>query len=100
MSLDAQKALARRALEMWSSGNGDSPEEIFAEGYVNHQEPDLAGGISSKSLAEWKELLATYHDAFSNARVRIFRQLCEGDLVASHWEFSATLTAEIMTIKS
>jgi hypothetical protein len=50
MSLDAQKSLSRRSLEMWASKNADNPEEIFAKNYVNHQESDAKGGVASVDL--------------------------------------------------
>jgi len=43
MSLDDHKQMSRRAIGMWTSNNSDRPEDIFAENYVNHQEPDVEG---------------------------------------------------------
>jgi hypothetical protein len=44
MSLEANKDIARRANAMWAGGNTERAEDIFAPGYVNHQESDVAGG--------------------------------------------------------
>lgn len=46
MLLDGHKAMSRRALEMWASNNSDRADDIFAEHYLNHQEPDVEGGVS------------------------------------------------------
>ena len=92
MSLDQHKSLARRALEMWGSGNADKPEEIFAAAYVNHQESDAKGGVTSLDLAGWKAVVAENHRAFTDFQVRILMQVAEGDLVATRWQFSATHT--------
>ena len=96
MSLDDQKVLSRRALGMWASINSDLPEDIFAGNYVNHQEPDVEGGVTSKSLDAWKKLVAGYHDAFSSSKVVVLMQIAEGDLVATRWEFTATHTGDYM----
>jgi predicted ester cyclase len=92
MSLEQEKSLSRRSLEIWGSNNTDKPEDIFARNYVNHQEPDAKGGVKSIDLAGWKEVVAENHRAFSDFSVRILMQIAEGDLVATRWQFSATQT--------
>lgn len=92
MSLEANKLLARRALGMWASDSTDSPEEIFAADYLNHQEPDVAGGVSAKPLKVWKQLVGDYHEAFSDSKVEILIQIAEGNHVATRWRFTATHT--------
>jgi hypothetical protein len=49
-TLEANKALARRSLEMWASGYSDDPAEIFTVDYINHQEPAAAGGVKGIDL--------------------------------------------------
>jgi predicted ester cyclase len=88
MTLDERKALARRSLGMWASGNDAKPEEVFAADYVNHQEPDVEGGVSARGLAASRELVGGYLAAFSPSKVRILMQVGEGDLVATRWEIS------------
>lgn len=92
MSLEKEKSLSRRALEMWASENSDKPEDIFAENYINHQEPDAKGGVKSIGLEGWKELVRANHRAFSNFQVRILMQIAEGSLVATRWQFQAKHT--------
>jgi predicted ester cyclase len=94
MSLDEKKNLSRRCLQMWASNNTDVPEEVFAETYVNHQEPAAAGGVKSLDLQGWKEVVQDNHRAFSNFRVQILMQIAEGDLVATRWQFT-TLNAGV-----
>ncbi len=96
MSLDNQKNMSRRALDMWASDNSDRSEDIFAESYVNHQEPDVEGGISARSLGTWKELVSGYHTSFSDSRSRVLMQVANGDLVATRWEIVATHTGDFM----
>ena len=94
MSLEDNKAMARRANAIWASNNSDKFEDIFTAGYVNHQEPDVAGGVSAKNLEVYKELLAGYHAAFSNSRNEVLMQLAEGDLVATRWRFTAVQSGD------
>jgi predicted ester cyclase len=92
MSHDDHKALARRSLQMWASGNRDTPEEVFAESYVNHQESDAKGGVKAVDLAGWKAIVRENHEAFSDFEVTILLQIAEDDLVATRWQFKATQT--------
>lgn len=62
MSGDDHKKLSQRALELWQSNNPDRPEDIVAGSYQNHQEPDVAGGRSTRDRRGWKEVLKSYHE--------------------------------------
>jgi predicted ester cyclase len=92
MSLEDQKNIARRALNLWASNNSEKPEDIVSTNYINHQEPDAAGGATVKNLKEWNALLKGYHDAFSNSQVEILMQIAEGNLVATRWKITAIHT--------
>jgi predicted ester cyclase len=92
ISLDDEKSLARRSLQMWASDNTDKPEKVFAADYVNHQEPAAVGGVKNIDLEGWKAVVEDNHRAFSDFQVRILMQIAEGDLVATRWQFSATQT--------
>ncbi len=96
MSIEAQKSLARRSLDMWAGNNRDKPEEVFASNYVNHQEPDAKGGVKALDLAGWKALIEENHRAFPDLKVQILMQIAEGDLVATRWRFTATQTGEYL----
>ena len=92
MSLDQKKSLSRRSLQMWASDNSDNPDEAFSEGYVNHQESDAEGQVTSIDLDGWKEVVRDNHRAFSDFKVEILMQIAEGDLVATRWRFTAKQT--------
>ena len=89
MTLDDMKALARRSLDMWASGNTDNPAEVFAPSYVNHQESAAVGGARPLTLDDWRAVVAENHRAFSDFRVSILMQIAEGDVVATRWQFTA-----------
>ena len=92
MTMEMQKSLARRSLEMWSSRTQDDPAQIFAPNYANHQEPLAAGGVSTIDLAAWEAVVAANHRAFPDLTVAVLMQVGEGDVVATHWRFTATQT--------
>lgn len=96
MSLDDQKELSRRAIQMWASDNSETPENLFVQNYVNHQESDVEGGVGHRSLEALKELLGGYHKAFSNSRVKVTMQIAEEDLVAIRWEITAKQTGDYL----
>lgn len=89
-SIEEQKALSAAAIEMWSSGNFDQVSETFADGYMNHQEPDVEGGTQTLDQAAWVSLVGQFHQAFADTTVEILLQVGEGDLVATRWRFVAT----------
>ena len=96
MPLEDHKHLSRRAIQMWASDNSEAPETIIAQNYINHQESDVEGGVSSLSLEAWKDLVGGYHGAFSNSKVKVLMEIAEGDLVAIRWEITATQTGDYM----
>lgn len=96
MSLEDNKTLARRSLEMWASGKDERPEEVFAADYANHQESDIRGSVQTRDLASWKAVVRQHHDAFTDLAVRLDRQIAEGDRVATRWEFSGRHTGTFM----
>ncbi len=96
MTIEEQKKLSRRSIEMWASTNTDQPDEVFAANYINHQEPDANGGTRSVDLQGWKDIVSTNHRAFSNFQVKILMQVAENDLVATRWKFSARHTGEYL----
>jgi hypothetical protein len=86
MNLDHAKSLSRRSLEMWASKNTDTPEEVFAQNYVNHQESAAKGGVRSLDLKGWKDVVQQNHRAFSNFQVDILTQIdriADGKIVES-----------------
>jgi predicted ester cyclase len=90
--LETMKGLSRRSLEMWQSGTKVDPLSIFAEGYMNHQEPAADGGIRVLDLAGWRAIVRGNHEAFPDLKAEILMQIAEGDTIATHWRFSATQT--------
>jgi predicted ester cyclase len=100
MSFEDNKALARRALELWTTTSADAPEDVLAETYINHQESDVKGGVAALDLAGWKALVKAHHAAFPDLLVRFLMQIAEGDLVATRWEFTAIHLGDYLGLPS
>ena len=98
MSVEGNKILARRSLEMWAGSNTDRPDEVFAESYANHQESDIRGDVETRGLDSWKDLVHKHHDGFPDLRVVLALQIAEGDKVATRWEFSGHHTGQFMGV--
>ena len=91
-TLEEQELLSARSIEMWSSGDTDQVDEVFADGYLNHQVPDVQGGSQTLTTDEWVTLLHQFHESFADTTVEILLQVAEEDLVATRWRFTATQT--------
>jgi predicted ester cyclase len=98
MTLDHNKSLSRRSLEMWRSHATDEAETVFAASYANHQEPSVEGGTKSLDLDGWRRrrLVDQVRRAFPDLEVRIETQIAEGDLVATRWRFAGTQSGEYL----
>lgn len=90
MTLSEMKDLARRSLQMWAGDAALETGAVFAEAYVNHQEPAASGGVKGIDLATWTAIVEANHRAFPDLKVDILAQIAEGDRVATHWRFTAT----------
>ncbi len=91
MAID-RKACSKHLLELWGDNAIHVSSDFLSDNYVNHQFPDAAGGTSSKSLGEWKALVADFHKGFSDVKMEVLLQVAEGDYVCSRWRMTATNT--------
>lgn len=98
-SMDEEKALSARSIEMWSTGDVDMVGETFTEDYINHQQPDVDGGVESLTLDEWTKALKGYRQSFPETTVEVLMQVGEGDMVATHWRFTGTQTGTYLGLE-
>jgi len=91
MSTERNKELARAAIEIWSTGDVDRADEIFAPDYVMHQHhgPDDSSPLGVEAI---KEFVREFRRAFSDFTDTIHIQLAEGDLVST--AFTSTGTSD------
>ena len=96
MTLDHNKSLSRRSLEMWRNSAADEAAAVFAASYANHQEPSVEGGTNSLDLDGWKRLVDQVGRAFPDLEVQIEMQIADGDLVATRWRFTGAQSGEYL----
>ncbi len=88
-TMEEYKATSRKSIQWWDSKFTVDPDDLFANGYVNHQEPIAAGqGETGVTLDQLKKIVAANHGAFPGLKVDILMQIGEGNRVATHWTFS------------
>lgn len=98
MTSEQAKALVRRwfddAMNSGSSATARAiSEEVFAEGFVDHDGPD--GGTRGRD--SWQAVVVdAVFAGFSDVEVRIEQLLGEGDLVAVRYAFSGTHTGPFL----
>lgn len=88
------KETSRKLLELWGDNAVHESADYLAPNYRNHQLPDAAGGTSTKSLQEWKDLVADFHDGFSAVTMEVLLQVAEGDYVCTRWRLTAKHTGK------
>lgn len=83
MSPDENKALIRRFYEeVWSKGNVNVAEEVFAPDYVRH---DLRSTTAAPGPEGQKQVAAAFRAAFPDLRFDIEIVLGDGEYVAARW---------------
>lgn len=82
MDVTAHKALVKRYVELWNTGNLALAEEVLAADFVDHSHPEFVPGPASVQQA-----VAEFRRGFPDAQVTIEQIIGEGDIVA----FQATI---------
>jgi predicted ester cyclase len=91
MTVD-HKEISKELLELWGDNALHKSPDYFSPQYVNHQMPDAAGGTSTKSLEQWKALVADFHKGFSDVKMEVLLQVAEGNYVCSRWRMTGKNT--------
>jgi steroid delta-isomerase-like uncharacterized protein len=90
---EENKALVRREEEeLFSGGNLDAADEIYAADYVGH---DPSNPEDVRGLEAAKQAAADYRQAFPDLRVTVEDLIAEGDRVAAHLRFRGTHQGEL-----
>lgn len=85
MDLEANKALVKRYVEMWATGNVALADEILAAAYIDHTHPDQAPGPESV-----KQEVTAFRAGFPDARITIEQMIGEGDTIAFRFMLRGT----------
>ena len=96
MSLDSNKLLARRAIEVWSTGDLSGAGEIFASQYVNHQHSHPDSRQEVRGLEAWKAFITEFRAGFPDFQDEIQLQVAEGDYVVTRFISSGTQTGPFL----
>lgn len=95
MSAEELKAISRREIEAFNTGNLAILDEIAADDYVSY-DPSLPEPIRGKEA--YKQVVAGYRAAFPDLQLTIDQQVAEGDTVATRWTARGTHEGELMGI--
>jgi steroid delta-isomerase-like uncharacterized protein len=85
MDVETNKAIVRRYVELWSTGNLGLADEVFAADFVDHTHPEQAPGPESV-----KQEVMAFREGFPDARVTIEQMIGEGDMVAFRFVMRGT----------
>jgi len=85
MSIGANKAIVRRYVELWSTGNYALADEVLAANFVDHTHPNQAPGPESA-----KQEVKAFREGFPDARITIEQMIGESDIVAFRFVLRGT----------
>ena len=95
MSLEEDKALARRAVEeIWGKGSLDTVDELYAPDFVWHWAPP---GVATNREG-YKQFVTANFASFGDVRCDTEDVVAEGDKVVVRWTWRATHKGEYMGI--
>jgi steroid delta-isomerase-like uncharacterized protein len=85
MDIEANKAIVRKYVELWSTGNPALADEVLAADFVDHTHPNQAPGPASV-----KEAVQAFREGFPDAYISIEQMIGEGDTVAFRFVLRGT----------
>lgn len=85
MSIEANKAIVRGYVELWSTGNLALADEVLAADFVDHTHPNQAPGPEGV-----KRAVKAFREGFPDARITIEQMIGEGDNVAFRFVLRGT----------
>ncbi|HTK09490.1 MAG TPA: ester cyclase [Ktedonobacteraceae bacterium] len=93
MSIEVNKALVKRYIEMWRTGDISIADEILDATYVDHAHSEQEPGPEAVK----QEVLA-FHSGFSHVQASIEQMIGEGDLVAFRFTLRGTHTGHFAAL--
>jgi steroid delta-isomerase-like uncharacterized protein len=87
MSIEENKQVVRRLVQIVNSGNLDQLNDILASDYVRHDPNPLLKDVGRK---EYKEAFTKLREAFPDAKWTLEEILADGDRVIGRWSFHGT----------
>jgi steroid delta-isomerase-like uncharacterized protein len=90
---EQNKAIARRALELFSSGDLDELDELVTEDAVDHDTQNPNAGTHGPEGA--KQTAGIYRAAFSDLKITVEDQIADGDKVVTRWTAVGTQDGDL-----
>ena len=90
MTIEQNKAIARRFFEAFEANDQADYKELLAPDFVAHQ----AGAPGPLNREEFLQVASTFHAAFSEQKYLVEDQIAEGDKVAQRTTWRATHSGE------
>jgi steroid delta-isomerase-like uncharacterized protein len=87
MSVESNKTIARRFIQVWGDGNLDVVDELAAPSLVVRY-PPIPEVI--RGSREFRHVLAGFRSAFPDSALRVEEEIAEGEKVVVRWSFSGT----------
>ena len=87
MSIEENKQVVRRLVQIVNSGNLDQLNDILASDYVRHDPNPLLKDVGRK---EYKEAFTKLREALPDAKWTLEEILADGDRVIGRWSFHGT----------
>lgn len=85
MDIEANKAIVRKYIELWSTGNLSLADDVLATDFVDHTHPEQLLGPESV-----KEEVKAFRAGFPDASITVEQMVGEGDIVAFRFILSGT----------
>jgi steroid delta-isomerase-like uncharacterized protein len=95
MSSEQNKTIVRRLLEEPWTGNLRVVDELIDPKYIGY-DPSIPEPLRGPD--GFKENVATYLAAYSDARITVDEQIAEGDKVATRWTGRGTHDGDLMGV--
>jgi steroid delta-isomerase-like uncharacterized protein len=85
MDIEVNKAIVRRYVDLWNTGNLALADEVLAADFVDHTHPDRVPGPESV-----KQEVMAFREGFPDAYATIKQMIGEGDTVACRFVLRGT----------
>ncbi len=99
MSLEENKRLAREAIKIWTTGDLDAADALYAPDYVNHQHHDPEDPRDLHGVPAMKTFIKEFRQAFPDFLDSIDIQIAEGDMVATRFTSMGTHRGAFMGVE-
>jgi len=95
VSVENNKAIARRFIQVWGDGSLDAIDELAAPSLVVRY-PVLPQVIRGSKA--FRQVMAGFRSAFPDSALRIEEEIAEGEKVVIRWSFSGTHEGSLLGI--